>query len=1187
MSQSDDPSRNLLFGLLALQVGLIDQARLVAAFQAWTLDRSRSLADHLVGLGGLEAGDREAVEALVVRHLQKHGGSAEKSLAAVPVGRSVCTNLAGMGDPDLETTLGHIGTAQPGTMDGALDPDRTCTYSVGLASSNGQRFRILRPHARGGLGAVFVALDTELHREVALKQILDAHADDPVSRTRFVIEAEITGGLEHPGIVPVYGLGSDGDGRPYYAMRFIRGDSLKDSIRLFHADPDLKSDTGRHSLELRKLLRRFTDVCNAIEYAHSRGVLHRDIKPANVIVGRYGETLVVDWGLAKAIGRVEPGSVSGERTLKPSSASGSAETLPGSALGTPAYMSPEQAEGNLEHLGPRSDVYSLGATLYCLLTGEPPFAGEAADVIRAVQRGEFRPPRQLDARIDPALEAICNKAMAHKLADRYPTSRALADDVEKWMADEPVSAWREPFSLRARRWARKHRTMVAAAAAAVLVALAGTGAVLAVQTQGKHALAVSNQELTRANDQLRLANGREGAARGRAQARFDLAKKAIEAYYTGASEDVLLKQPELEGLRKKLLQTALEFYRELGADLDADREAGLEPKAARELARANFRVAWISNEIGDASQALAAFRQSLEMCREIMRVDPGDRETRCDAARCLTRIGWALLNTGRADESISPLRESNTILERLLEERPEDVLARDALAWNVNSIAYQEMRTGHDDEALKSFQKALEIRRGLANERPDNLEFQINVANSLHDVGMLAQRNRHEGEAVDVYRQALELKKKLADAHPELSKMQDSLAGLYNDMANAELSGQRRTEAIRLYRESLAIREKLIRAHPTIAIYQARTAWGHYNLGLAHLHEGRWVEGTDCLGRARTLVESLARANPSVVDYQQLLASTRFSLGYVSRRLDRRAEAENHYHAARAGWERLAQAEPSNPGYRADLANCSEALALLLESQGKGDQAVAAQQTAIVIRGRLVQDYPKSAEDRHDLATSQFHLADLLVVTGQVKEALEVQHEALAVREELARVEPVVYKGSLADDYTRIAGLEVTAGRPGEALARLKQASAILDSPAGAGPSGTFARVEAEMHLVTGTALEASGDLAGAVRAYERCRALTEGRRVLYSGDHVQLARAYARKSALAARQASTGASDGEGDGESQAAKAVQELRRAIEAHYELCSRLARHPDLQSLWPRADFRLVLMDIAFPPDPFAR
>ena len=181
-------------------------------------------------------------------------------------------------------------------------------------------------------------------------------------------------------------------------------------------------------------------------------MIHRDIKPANIIVGKYGETLVVDWGLAKAVGRADPSA--GEQTLAPSSG-GSSETLPGSALGTPAYMSPEQARGELNRLGPRSDVYSLGATLYCLLTGKPPFEGDdIGEILRAVQEGRFPRPSQHDPALDKALEAICLKAMANEPEDRYATPKALADDLDRWMADEPVTAWREPFSRRARRWAR-------------------------------------------------------------------------------------------------------------------------------------------------------------------------------------------------------------------------------------------------------------------------------------------------------------------------------------------------------------------------------------------------------------------------------------------------------------------------------------------------------------------------------------------------------------------------------------------------------------------------------------------------------------------------------------------------------------------------------------------------------------
>ena len=207
-----DPSRDLLFGLLALQTGLINQAQLVAAFHAWTQARDRPMAEILAEQGAISAPCVTLVEGLVIEHLRRHGNDPERSLAAIGVGRSTRECLAQIGDPELDASLAHVGA---GSTEHDGDPDRTASYSVGTATSDGQRFRVLRPHARGGLGAVFVALDAELHREVALKQILDHHADDPISRQRFLLEAEITGGLEHPGIVPVYGLGTYGDGRPY------------------------------------------------------------------------------------------------------------------------------------------------------------------------------------------------------------------------------------------------------------------------------------------------------------------------------------------------------------------------------------------------------------------------------------------------------------------------------------------------------------------------------------------------------------------------------------------------------------------------------------------------------------------------------------------------------------------------------------------------------------------------------------------------------------------------------------------------------------------------------------------------------------------------------------------------------------------------------------------------------------
>jgi WD40 repeat protein/tRNA A-37 threonylcarbamoyl transferase component Bud32 len=463
--------RDLLFGLLALQNGLINQGQLVAAFQAWTLDKSRNLAVHLEARGDLTAATRALLESLAAVHLAAHGGDAEKSLAATAGLGALRGELERVADPEIRATLDRVPDAAAATRH---DPDATLTYSHGPPAA-GSRFAILRPHAKGGLGQISVALDSELNREVALKELRPERADDPDSRARFLLEAEITGRLEHPGVVPVYGLGSDVHGRPFYAMRFVKGQSLKEAIDRFHQAEDRDDrDPRRWNLALRQLLNRFVAVCNVMAYAHSRGVIHRDLKPANILLGPYGETLVVDWGLAKVVGRGESAAPAGgvEFTLQPASGSGSSETLPGTALGTPAYMSPEQAEGRLEQVGPKSDVYSLGATLYCLLTGNPPIdESDVGAALRRVQRGEFPPPCAVRPRIPHGLGAICLKAMALKPEGRYGSARALAEEIEHWLADEPIAAARDPMLTRLARWGRRHKTVAASIGALLVTAV--------------------------------------------------------------------------------------------------------------------------------------------------------------------------------------------------------------------------------------------------------------------------------------------------------------------------------------------------------------------------------------------------------------------------------------------------------------------------------------------------------------------------------------------------------------------------------------------------------------------------------------------------------------------------------------------------------------------------------------------
>ena len=341
--QPPQSDQNLLYGIIALQMDFITRDQMIVGMQAWVLDKSRSLGALLVEQGALAKNRSDLLNALVEEHLKQHGNDVEKSLAAVSSLKSVREDLQSLDDSDVEASLVHVS--------GDVDHDPYKTVIVGTSTSKGGRFRVLRPHARGGLGEVSVAFDEELRREVALKEVLAEYSDNADSQSRFLAEAEITGGLEHPGIVPVYGLGTFDDGRPYYAMRFIRGDSLKTALAEYHQTNWTTRKPEERSLQLRKLLSRFVDVCNAISFAHSHGVLHRDLKPGNIMLGKYGETLVVDWGLAKAAGVSPTETDAAEPPVKLSSG-GSNETLPGSAIGTPAYMSPEQAAGKLDDLGP-------------------------------------------------------------------------------------------------------------------------------------------------------------------------------------------------------------------------------------------------------------------------------------------------------------------------------------------------------------------------------------------------------------------------------------------------------------------------------------------------------------------------------------------------------------------------------------------------------------------------------------------------------------------------------------------------------------------------------------------------------------------------------------------------------------------------------------------------------------------
>jgi serine/threonine-protein kinase len=878
----------------------------------------------------------------------------------------------------LPETLDHSATQQATGGTGAeatahYEPTPAAGAAVAAARAEGParaaspssiRYKTIRPHAKGGLGEVFVALDEELGREVALKEIQGRHANRAESRMRFLIEAEVTGGLEHPGIVPVYGLGRYPDGRPYYAMRFIRGRTLRDAIETYHDTEGSPRAPGQKTLEFRDLLNRMIDVCNALAYAHTRGILHRDIKPANIMLGSFGETLVVDWGLAKALDRPETASESELRPLRPLSAGQSGtETMYGSTVGTPNYMSPEQAAGALDRLGPPSDIYSLGATLYCILTGRLPFhEPQLGLLLEKVRRGVFLPPRAVDPQIPRALEAICLKAMALEPENRYPTARALAGDLEQWLADEPVSVYREPWTVRLARWARRHRTLVTTSAALVLAALVALsiGTVLIKQEQA------------------------------RTEANFQLARAAVDQMLTRLAEVDLADVPQMEPVRRTMLDKALRFYQKFLEEHGDDRSI------RHETGRANLRLGDIEEMLGDYDASEPAYRRGLALLGALAADRPETADYRRDLASTWHRLGVLLKKSNRFTEAEAALHTARTLRQELVAAFPKNSDDKRDEMDSVYQLGTVLARLGRVKEVEASYAEAVEADRKLAAEHPDRPDYPRKLGRYLNNRGILLRNtNRDWRPAEAAFRQALELQSPLAEKSPTVAGLQWERARTTTNLAAALERTQGLEQAIPVYKLALGRFKQLADDFPSVPDYQNELAIVSLNLGLALRWEADKQAGDP--GFARQFAdEAGVRIEDAVATYRRLIEPGRFPhrpdfrqrlgqadcrLGILLHKARQTAKARPAFEEAIRVLEELVARYPQVPEYQSDLGLAYQNLSIL---QGKAqprearrslDAAIAHQQIALKAN-------PKNADYRRFLLEHYFDLEPVLKALG-------------------------------------------------------------------------------------------------------------------------------------------------------------------------------------------------------------
>jgi serine/threonine-protein kinase len=931
--------QDLLFGLLAWQLHFLSRDQLTAALAAWAADKSRPLAEVLREQGALGDDELGLLANLARRHLARHRHDLHQSLATLATPSSFGRLLEHIADEAIQATLNQAVTAPLVDPDHSRDPDGGGNANCGTLASPGKRFRVLRPHAKGGLGQVSVALDGELNREVALKEIQPQYADHPESRSRFLLEAEVTGGLEHPGVVPVYSLGKHPDGRPFYAMRFIRGDSLKDAIDRFHKDDKPGRDPGERSLALRQLLGRFVDVCEAMAYAHSRGVIHRDLKPANVMLGKYGETLVVDWGLAKPLGERQTSEEFAERTLRPVGAEVTPQTH--GTVGTPSYMSPEQAAGRLDLVGPASDVYSLGATLYTLLTGEPSVGGLTLEaMLRRVQEGDFPAPRQVKAGIHPALEAVCLKAMALKPVDRYASAKELAEDVEHWLAGEPVKAWPEPWRVRAGRWLKRHRTLVSSGVAALVVAIL--------------TLVVFTALLTAAYENVLEAKGKETDAKEealkqkkRADDNFAKAKKAVENYLTKVADHPKFRENDLHGLRKELLQTAVPFYDDFVKQNDSD------PALQADRGRAYERLAFLRAELGETERALRDY----EVMRDIF-------------------AGLA-----EAHRGVSEYRE--------------------ALARSQNALGVMCRDLSKLAEAEAAFGEALKSRRALAAANPHVPGYRHDLAQSHNSLGALLYDLGKRGEAEAAYREARGLLQALAAAYPREPSYCYELAQSHNNLGILLRDLGKPGEAEAAYREALGPLRGLAAEHRQEPYFRYGLAQVYNNLGILLRDLGERDEAEAACSEALKLCQDLAVANPHVPDYRQGLAECHNSLGAVFGDMGKHLDSVAAYREAVELYKALAADSPRVPDHRRELARGHDGLGEQFDRLGKHPESEAAFREALRLLQALAKAHPRVPGYREDLGRSHNNLGNLLVRADQLRPALAELDLAVTLLDEL------------------------------------------------------------------------------------------------------------------------------------------------------------------------------------------
>jgi serine/threonine protein kinase/tetratricopeptide (TPR) repeat protein len=1026
-------------------------------------------------------------------------------------------------------------SGQDATMDGPSNIADDTRHGVSIPGRViAGRYTLRDVLGEGGMGTVYRADQFEpVRRQVALK-LIKIGMDSRAVLARFDAERQALALMDHPNIARVYDGGTTEAGQPFFVMELVAGEPITEYC-------------DRKRLRVQARLELFVAVCQAVQHAHQKGIIHRDLKPSNVMVIEVdGRPMpkVIDFGVAKAT----------EFNLTDQSL---ADT--GAIVGTPTYMSPEQADPSSMDIDTRTDVYALGVILYELLAGAPPLdagqfkRGAILEMLRMVR--EVDPPRpstkvstaedlpniaatrdvepeQLKRALRGDLDWIVMKALEKDRTRRYETANGFAADVLRHLAHEPVMAAPPSGIYRLRKFVRKHRAAVIAATLVVVSLLGGLGAVAAVQTAANASLAESlrreteaKNNLNIANNDLNIANSDLTRSRAAVQERYDLAAEAIKTFHTGVSQDFLLKEDKFKHLRNTLLTSASDFYGKLGALLGKETDFA----SRRALAQANFELAQLTDKVGRSDDALAAHRQVLA-ARGALAAEPGaDIEAKLDVGRSLATIAQLLRLTGKTAEAEAAYRKAQALLAEL---------------------------------ALSSTSTAA---------------VQMVLAITTNDFGQLLLQSGRLTEAEAEYRKALALCQKLADDNPSVTEFRVSLSRTMVPLATLLGQSGRRAESFTVIKAAIAILQKAVDDNPASTDFRYLLAISHMNLGNGLVEEGKLSEAVAEQRTARRLWQQLTDDNPAVTRFRYGLAHTHMNLGSA---LGENKEAQAECRAAIAVLESLAHDNPAEIEYRYTLARSYLNLGTYLVDAGKPVEAEPEYRNALRISQKLADDHPEAPQFRSLLQTSRRGLGDVLSAAGKPASAEAEYRKALALGQQLADENPryLEYRSELAANNRDLAEVVRKLGRPAEALAGFDRAIALLEQVIKESPAQTEFRLRlASSFRGRGLSRRDLRDPAGAAADARRALSLLSG---LPSASGQQWFETACCHAVLAGLAGNAGSAVSAAEAKTEADQAMALLRRAVDAdfHYDFRNDSALDP----LRTREDFKKLIDELEKPP-----